>query len=198
MYTSNPNEVETKNTVPAPGDVMAMLKANWPELADEGARTLTAQFEHETGGGRFCFNWNLGNVKAQATDPHMYLRNVWELLVPADAQKQVADALGLARIASEQECKQHGWSHPPDKAVVVFTPPHAQCRFRAYANLADGAARWVGLHKRIAGQQPNYLATVNSGDCAAVAHILKAVHYYSGDETVYARSMAAKKAALAL
>ena len=57
-----------------------MLRTSWPELTENGARTLAAQFMGETGGGRFCFNWNLGNVKAGPNDPHMCLRGVWEVV----------------------------------------------------------------------------------------------------------------------
>ena len=74
-YTSNPNEVPTQTTTPSALDVVNMLLHVWTALNQNGARTLTAQFMAETGEGRFCFNWNLGNVKAAATDPHMYLHN---------------------------------------------------------------------------------------------------------------------------
>lgn len=196
LYTSNPNEVETHTTVPAPADVAQLVQAAIPELTPAGAKTITAQFMHETGGGRFCFNWNLGNFKAHDTDPHMYLMNVWELDTPERAGAQVTQANGLARIATAAECKQHGWAHGPDKVVVVFQPPHAQCRFRAYPNLAEGAARWAARHRSIAASHPDYLERANAGDCAGVAHILKLASYYTGDETAYARSMSAQLARL--
>ena len=63
-----------------------MLREGWSELNAQGARTITAQFLHEPGGGRSCYNWNLGNVKEviQST-PHNYLRNTWEPLPLAGA-----------------------------------------------------------------------------------------------------------------
>ncbi len=196
LYTDNPLERETHNTVPAPADVVALLKTAWLELTDNGARTLCAQFQHETGGGRFCFNWNLGNVKSGSDVPHMYLRNVWELELPERAAFNVANLPALAHIATPQECNAHGWTCPSSKVVVVYQPPHFQCRFRAYASLAEGAAKWMGNHQRIAGTLAEYLGQVNAGDCAGVAHSLKLAHYYTGDETVYALSMSAKKAQL--
>ena len=195
LYTTNPNERNTVNTVPVPADVKALLLKSWSGLTDLGARTLTAQFLHETGGARYCFNWNLGNVKAGANEPHMYLCGVWELTpkeLAAHRPDPITDADGPVRVATEAECKQHGWAHPADRAVLVFDPPHHQCRFRAYDNLADGAARWMSLHRKIAQSHPDYLATVNAGDCAGVAHILKLASYYTGDETVYGRSMQSK------
>lgn len=193
-YTDNPNEVTTKRTTPSANDVVTLLRQAWPELTENGARTLTAQFMHETGGGKYCFNWNLGNVKAGASELHMYLHGVWEVDTPERAKGQVDKSNGLAHIATDEEIKQHGWSCPTGKSVAVFDPPHVQCRFRAYVSLQDGAQKWMGTHKSIAGKNPNYLADVNKGDCAAVAKDLKNAGYYTGGEADYARSMTSKKA----
>ena len=85
-YTKNPNEVPTKHTVPRSTDVIAMIIAAWPELTQQGARTLTAQFLHETGEAKYCFNWNLGNVKeVNANKLHNYLIDVWEPLSASGA-----------------------------------------------------------------------------------------------------------------
>jgi hypothetical protein len=193
-YTNNPNEVVTRTTTPLPRDVVAMLAQAWPQLNNAGARTLTAQFMAETGGGKYCFNWNLGNVKAGANEPHMYLRGVWEVSAPAAGQNAVAGAGGLAHIATDAEIKQHGWSHPSGTSVVVFQPPHPQCRFRAYVSLADGAQRWMRHHQSIALRNPTYLASLNAADIAAVAHALKQAGYYTAGEGDYARAMASRKA----
>ena len=96
-YTKDPNEVPTKNTVPTAKEVVAMLRAGWSDLTEQGARTLTAQFMHETGGAKYCFNWNLGNAKPRSGPTkllHMYLRNTWEGLTAHDAQQKVADGWG--------------------------------------------------------------------------------------------------------
>ena len=52
LFTTNPNEVATAQTKPSAADVVAMLLNVWPELTQNGARTLTAQFMAETGGDR--------------------------------------------------------------------------------------------------------------------------------------------------
>jgi hypothetical protein len=195
-YTESPNEAATKRTTPTAGDVVSMLLTAWPELTGQGARTLTAQFMHETGDGLHCYNWNLGNVKASAAEPHMYLQGVWEVGSPAAMQAQVDSAKGLAHLATADEIKKHGWSCPPGQAVAVFDPPHAQSRFHAYDSLVNGAQRWMGHHRAIAGKNPTYLASVNGGDCTAVAHILKIVGYYTGGETDYANGMTGKKRAI--
>jgi hypothetical protein len=191
-YTDAANEFPVQRTTPTAAQVVGMLQLSWPELTPNGARTLTAQFMAETGGGKYCFNWNLGNVKAGANDPHMYLANVWECDSQAGADGQVARAGGLARIATAEESAKHGWKCP--NVVVVFSPPHAQCRFRAYSSLADGAQRWLSHHKTIAANNPDFLTAINAGDVAAVAHSLKMARYYTAAEADYARAMTRTKA----
>ena len=81
--------------------------------------------------------------------------------------------------------------------MVVFQPPHEQCRFRAYESLSDGAQKWMGNHLSRIKSHPEYLQKLNAGDCAAVAHILAVTHYYTSDETKYAHGMAQEFAKLA-
>src|SRR5215831_2218686 len=76
-YTDSPNEYVTQRTTPTVDSVISMLYEQWPELTENGARTLTAQSMAETGEWRYCWNWNLGNVKSGASQAHMYLQNVW-------------------------------------------------------------------------------------------------------------------------
>jgi hypothetical protein len=190
-YTNNPNEVVTQRTTPTARDVISMLLQAWPQLTEQGARTLTAQFMGETGEGKYCFNWNLGNVKAGANDRHMYLRDVWECYSQSSAQPEVDRANGLAHIATADEIRKRGWKCPA--AVVVFEPPHYECRFRAYSNLTEGAQRWLGHHQQIARNNPNFLTSINNGDVPAVAHALKQVQYYSAAEADYSAIMTREK-----
>jgi peptidoglycan hydrolase-like protein with peptidoglycan-binding domain len=193
-YTANPNEVVTRTTTPTPREVVDTLLSNWSALTENGARTLTAQFMAETGGGKYCFNWNLGNVKAGPNDPHMYLVRVWECDTPVGADAKVAKGNGLARIATADEISKHGWQCP-NKVTVVFDPPHPQCRFRAYASLQDGAQQWLrDHHLRIAGGNPGYVTALNSGDIATVAHALRNAHYYTAGEAGYAAAMTRTRA----
>ena len=194
IYTKNPLEVATTRTTPTAGEVVAAVRQSWPELTANGARTLAAQFMHETGSGKYCFNWNLGNVKSGPNDPHMYLHGVWEVDSPAKAQSQVDNAGGLAHLATAEEIRKHGWGCPEGKAIAVFDPPHPQSRFRAYASLQDGAQRWVAHHQATAKKRPDFVTQLNSGDCAAVAKTLKGVGYYTGSESDYARNMTSLKA----
>lgn len=187
-YTNNANEVLTQQTPLTPAPVVTLLLANWSALTANGARTLTAQVMTETG-GTHCYNWNVGNVKSGANDPHMYLRNVWEVDTPEKAATQVAGAGGLARIATDDEITKHGWARKEGKTIVVYNPPHAQCRFRAYTSLQDGAQRWLGKHQTIAGQNADYVANLNAGSITAVARALTQARYFTQDEAIYAAGM---------
>ena len=114
-YTDNPNERVTTRTTPAYADVVAMLLVAWPDLNQNGARTLTAQFVAETGGGKYCFNWNLGNEKAGANIPHMYLRNVWECASLAGSVTMVERSLSSTTSACPNTCTRStrkSRSHP--------------------------------------------------------------------------------------
>ena len=191
-YTSSPNEFVTTRTTPTGREVVTALRTTWPQLTEAGARTQASQFMTETGHGKFCFNWNLGNVKSSADLPHMYLKNVWECLAPSKATQAIAKDGGLARVASLDEIKKHGWRG--NGTIVVFDPPHPQCRFRAYASLADGAQKWVEHHQRIARNNPAYLALLNGGKTTEVALALKQAHYYTADEKAYGIAMTKNKA----
>lgn len=191
-YTNNPNEVPTQTTTPTARDVVDLLRSSWSDLTNNGARTLTAQFMHETGGGRNCYNWNLGNVKAGANEPHMYLHGPWECFGSAAAQADVNR--GLSHFATAEEIRKRGMACAVGKVAVVYDPPHVQCRFRAYSSLQDGAQRWVQHHQGTARRNASFITALNAGDIPAVAHILKSVQYYSGDEGAYARAMTQWKA----
>ena len=189
----DPHEVDARTTKPNVREVVAALRTTWPELGDQGARTLAAQFVAETGGGRSCFNWNVGNIRARANEPHMYLRNVWEVASPEAAAAMVAEGHGNARVASSVEIKRHGWACPVGKMVVVFDGRHPHCRFRAYHSLEEGLRGWIGHHRALAKKDPDYLAALQRGDTDAVAHKLKHARYYTAAASDYAHAMGARK-----
>jgi len=195
IQTDNPNEIGTHTTTFTAAQLVPMIKAKWPQLSDEGARTLAAQCAIECGrGGSNCFNFNVGNVKAGPNEPHMYLHHVWEVTSESDAAKMVANAHGLAHIATPEEMKAHGWTCDPGQSIVIFEPPHAQCRFKAYTSMDEGVTRWVARHQAIAVKDPNYLGALNRGDVPSVAHALKKVGYYSQTEPKYLSGMQREKA----
>lgn len=157
-YTANVNEMEAQRTALDMDEVEATFRELWPELSPKGAWMLAAQLMQETRGGKNCFNWNLSKVKAGPDEQHMYLRDMWEV---DSSEAQVARAKGMAHIATADEIQQHGWPQPQGATIVVFEPPHPQCRFRAYNSLADGARRWLEPYQRIAAANARYFALLN-------------------------------------
>lgn len=53
-------------------DVVAALAKAAPELPRSGVLVLTSQYALETGGGRACHRWNLGNAKHIHGDGHKW------------------------------------------------------------------------------------------------------------------------------
>jgi hypothetical protein len=190
-YTKEPLEVETKKTVPRIKDVWDVAYQGWYELADQGARVLTAQWAHETGFGASCYNYNLGNIKATnaATQSHMYLRHVWEHLTQTSADSAIAASGGLAHMATVEELVYYRWPAKAGKVIAVFEPPHPYSRFRAYASLQQGAQGWLDHHKGIWKNNSAYLGLLNSGDVAGVAHAMRLAKYYTGPESTYVSNM---------
>jgi hypothetical protein len=188
-YTDNPNERTTVRTTPSIPDVVTQLRASWPELTEVGARTLASQWAAETAFGKYMYNYNAGNVKATADQPHMYLHGVWEVTTPDGAASAVAAAGNLAHIATEEEKKAHGWRCKDSQAIVVFNPPHSAARFRAYDSLADGLDRYMKMHQKFATKNADYLPAILAGDTDAVAHILHTLHYYTANEADYQAGM---------
>jgi hypothetical protein len=134
-------------------------------------------------------------MKASAGQPHVYLHGTWEVVAERAAVDLVAKGNGLARIADDDEVAAKGWSCPMGSNVVVFDPPHDVARFAAYKTLNEGVAARVGYYQaRVMPKAPTILASLNSGDAAAVAHDLKSARYYSGDEGAYAAGLKTKKA----
>jgi len=188
-HTTNPNERLVARTPLPPAGVVAVLRAAWPDLTENGVRTLTAQVWLETKGGKSCFNWNIGNQKApDVSMPHIYLRGTWEC--GSESQVAVWVASG-GRVATEEEVKKHGWQC--GGTTVVFSPPHEATRFRAFDSLGEGAQRLIDHHRRIAAREATYLADLNGGDAKAVARELAKDRYYTLKEPSYAAAIRQQK-----
>jgi hypothetical protein len=197
LFTNSPQERNTHNYPVKLAELLALTRSKWREIGETGARTLAAQWAQETTNGTNCWNYNIGNIKAASAAPlHMYLRGVWEVLSEGDVQATIIVARGLARLATEDECKTKKWSHKVGEAVVVFDPPHVAARFLAFDSLSDGVQYWTDLHKRYGREHAQHVPALKVGDTATVAHVLKVERYYSGVEADYARNMKEKKAAI--
>jgi hypothetical protein len=191
-YTSNPLETAARQTRLDPGEeVVPALRMVWGEVGERGARMLSAQYAYETGSGRYCFNYNLGNHKAGANETHTYLRGVWEGISPESFDRMHADPTfgELVRVEDPQSAAQKGHVVPPGKSVVLFDPPHPASRFRANATMEEGVMRFADYHKRLAQKNNGYLAALTAGDCRAVAQILASMGYFTGDVDAYAQGL---------
>jgi hypothetical protein len=194
LYTESELEARTQRTRIDPGaQLVPALREAWPEIGELGARTLAAQFSIETGAGSHCYNFNLGNHKAGAKEPHMYLRGVWEGVGRTDFERMRRDATfgELIREESATELRKSGHVVPPGKIVVLLDPPHPAARFRANATLELGVARFAALHRRIGERNEMYLSALRAGDSRSVARILgsPSVAYFTGNVDAYAQGM---------
>jgi hypothetical protein len=194
LYTDDPNERPTQKTRVDPGSqVVPVLRAIWPEVGELGARVLAAQFSLETGSGRHCYNYNLGNHKAGASEPHMFLRGVWEGVTRGEYEKfRVSETFGaLVREETAKESAAKGHGVGAGKIVIILSPPHPAARFRANATVEEGVERFMALHRRIAGKNPPFMAALRAGDTQRAARILGSpgVGYYTADSEAYAQGM---------
>jgi len=192
VYTSSPLEVAARRTRLDPGaEVVPVLRSVWGEVGELGARVLAAQYAHETGSGRYCWNYNLGNHKAGANEPHTYLRGVWEGISQQEFDRLHADStLGeFVSVEDPKSAAEKGHAVPPGKLVVILAPPHPASRFRANATLEEGVTRFADYHKRLAQRTPSYLSALASGNCRAVAHILASMGYFTGNVDAYAQGL---------
>ena len=192
LYTEDPLEARTQQTRLDPGaQVVPVLREFWPDIGEQGARTLAAQFSIETGAGRHCYNFNIGNPKAGPSEPHMYLRGVWEGLGRSELDRMRGDTKfgALVREEAPADILKKGHVVPGGKIVVILDPPHPGARFRANATLELGVERFAALHQRIGAKNGVYVPALRSGDSRAVARILGTVGYYTGNVDAYAQGM---------
>ena len=193
-YTADPNEVPLQLTTPPVRDVVTALRASWPGLGEQGGRTMTAQFVLETGWGKHCFNWNIGNMKPKtAQQTYAFRPSVWECYGPSDASSYVANGHGLVHLATADEIKQHEACTAP-KVMVIFLAPHDQCRFLAFASLLGGAQALVERHKKVISFDPNYLSELNAADIPNVVSALNKSGYFTSNVGQYTASMISVKA----
>jgi hypothetical protein len=185
LYTLNPSEVPVRSTELPAQRVVDLARAHWPELTEEGAKTLAAQWAYETTHGTNCYNFNFGNVKQpNLSQPHMFLAGTWELCeTKVEAASVVASSRGLAHLASDGEKRAKGIASTTP--MVVFDPPSIVSSFGAYRTADEGMAAWVAFEQRIVVVSPGYVEALNRGDIPTMARMLSAAHYSTGTEEQY-------------
>jgi hypothetical protein len=184
-FTTHENEVAAEQTIVHPQQLLDLLKVRFKEVNQLAHRVLTAQAMLETGDGKSCYKWNVGNIISTVDKRHMYLTNVSNCLSPGTVKLELDT--GLAHLATSVDtnftvrCKD-------GHTRVVFHPPHPKTRFRAFFALEDGAAAWLGTHRTYANDF-NYATALNKGDVRTVAAIMKQRGYYEADENAYAERL---------
>lgn len=186
-----PHELPDRLTPGTPSEVYAALRRAWvAQLGTEPKRAslliLCAQWALETGWGKSCHGWNLGNVKGKpdGSDGRSWAFFACNEILPVGMARNYVARAGQRRDGNGPSAVITRAT--ATAATVWFYPPHPGCCFRAYATLDEGAADYLGLlRKRFASAWPAVVA----GDPAAFGRALKAAHYYTADEAEYTRGL---------
>lgn len=134
---------------------------------------LLAQWALETGRGKSCHSWNLGNAKSTGTDGRSWTYfGCDEVIGQAQARGLVA-ASPLAHITK---------TFSDGTARVWFDAPHPWSRFRAFETLREGATDYLGmLSMRFKSAWPY----VVSGDPSSFVHECRRLGYFTAPEVPY-------------
>lgn len=173
----------------SPEDMRVALGAAWQALWNETPSTrstllLAAHYSLESGGGRSCMNYNIGNKKAKPDGGwgDFTFFTTWELVDESQAARDEAvnsDAAPCRRVST----------NPNGTVKMVYSPNHPACCFRAYDSLDSGVADYLtGLKKRFSLAWDQVIA----GDPVAFSHALKVQHYYTALESEYRLGMVSR------
>lgn len=176
-------QVPVVRTVVTMSDYARAVVRAWDDEtpAKASVAVLWGQYMIETG-GKACWNFNIGNVKAVNGDGYDYhcLSGVWEGVDPVTATRLVST--GEARL--DPSADHHEAVSP--KVAVIFDPPHPATRFRAFRNLDDAMRDHLALlRKRFAVAWPAVVA----GDPKVFAQKLHDAHYFTASAEAYAAGM---------
>lgn len=143
-------------------------------LTESSLAVMHAQWALETGRGKACFCWNLGNKRHTTEETYCTIAAAWECsaegAVPAGA-KVISAPPGAV-------CA------PGD---VYYLPPAGAQRFAAFASIEEGARAYLTFLLR-----PSYArawAEVLRGDAGAFAAVLKQLGYYTASAIAYAQGL---------
>ena len=186
-YTNESNEVLAKSTPFDSADLVAAIGRDWEGLGLVGAKSLVAQHLFETGGGRACFNWNIGNFKSDAATSHFYLKDVWECVSRSTAEIDMAKSPPqVCREATVAELVKPRIACGGGAVSMIYNPPSYMARFRAFVTLDEGTHFWCDYFRK---DHPAMIEPMRTGDMPALAHAMKQAGYFSGDEADYANGM---------
>jgi hypothetical protein len=174
-------------TTCTPEEMFDALGYAWVQLFNETPKKesllcLLCQWALETGWGKECYAWNIGNFKSSDGDGRDFTYyKCDERFEPPQASHYVAGAQPRSDGSGKPNCVFE--SNNKDGTVsVYFWPDHPVSRFRAYHTLHAGAIDYVSsLFNRFKLAWP----AIKAGDPDQFVHQLKAQGYFTADENSY-------------
>jgi hypothetical protein len=177
-------------TTCTPEEMFHALGCAWVDQFGDHPKTesllvLLCQWVLETGWGKSCHCWNIGNFKSRDGDGYDYVYyKCDERFTPSVAQHYLAgvqprsDGSGLPNVAFE--------SHNKDETTTLyFWPDHPVSRFRAFKTKDLGVGNYLAsMFDRFHLAWPAILA----GDPSAFVHQLKIQGYFTADEETYKKT----------
>ena len=183
--------LEARKTPVSMTELCTALAAVWAVVTGQpptraAVDLAAAHIGLETGNGKSCWNYNLGNVKATPSwkgDYCYFACN--EILKDAQAAGYVARARPRTDGKPGPDAaitKNRG----DGTSIVWFYPDNAGCKFRAFKSLNEGVADHLGLlQRRFKGAWPALLA----GDVAGFVRALRQAGYFTADEAPYLKGV---------
>ena len=141
---------------------------------------IVAQWALETGWGRFCHCFNIGNAKAKPNGPRdwTFFKCCEEL--PASTAR--SEAQRDQRVVIRREYVLGGRA----MASVLVFPEHPWCCFHAFESFEAGVTDHLELlHRRF----PEAFAAAHDGDSTAFARELKRRWYYTASVESYTKTL---------
>jgi len=152
-------------------------------LARPAINVTLAQWGLETGRGKACFNFGLGNVKATDKWQGDYCeRYCNELLTEAQANS----AFFRAGKREDGTPDVVFGATVGNLRIVNFYPPNPASRFRAFDSLEDGALDYLAI---LADRFASAWSYLEAGDADGFAHALHRARYFTADPKTYAAGL---------
>lgn len=126
-------------------ELYAALGRALPGFSSAALELLVAQSAHETDGWRACWNFSLGNEKANPGWRGAYCyRYCDEALSQAQAAQAIAQARPRSDGSGQLDARIKG-TRKDGKAVVEFWASNPYARFRAFASLDEAVKAWLAV-----------------------------------------------------
>src|SRR3990172_5873638 len=152
------------------GEAVYALREAWKRIygnypTNKSLALLWSQWCLESGRGKFCRNYNFGNIKKRHSNATTKIEDDGSLFAMFENVGEIING------------KQ-----------VIFQPPHLQTHFRAYKTVTDGAEDYIKFISQKKQYQKAWLAVI-AGDPERFGHELKISGYYTASEQLYTKGI---------